>query len=148
MGRDRERREQTHPSPALPPPLPPITSSMSSAPPPVLKFSKLSFFVLEPEDLLLCGALEFYDRSFDRITPKNERRLERVVTLSSAASPTRTKPSSLPLTPSFLLSCLRKELDLDSEDKDGWFEEGARCLFDVCGFVDMVGMVGYLWPWV
>ncbi|KAK7856320.1 eukaryotic translation initiation factor 3 subunit d, partial [Quercus suber] len=70
-GRDRERREQTHPSPTLPSPLPPITSSMSSAPPPVLKFSKLSFSVPEPEDLLLCGALEFYDRSFDRITPKN-----------------------------------------------------------------------------
>nr|POE58330.1 polygalacturonase [Quercus suber] len=104
MGRDRERREQTHPSPALPPPLPPITSSMSSTPPPVLKFSKLSFSVPEPEDLLLCGALEFYDRSFDRITSKNERCLERVVTLSSAASPMRTKPSSLPLTPSFLLS--------------------------------------------
>ncbi|KAE8708878.1 Eukaryotic translation initiation factor 3 subunit D [Hibiscus syriacus] len=40
-------------------------------------FSKLSFTVPEPEDLLLCGALEYYDRSFDRITPKNERRLER-----------------------------------------------------------------------
>ncbi|KAM4129066.1 hypothetical protein ACJW30_02G216900 [Castanea mollissima] len=44
---------------------------------PVSTFSKLSFSVPEPEDLLLCGALEFYDRSFDRITPKNERRLER-----------------------------------------------------------------------
>ena len=39
---------------------------------------------------------------------------------------------------------LRKELHLDSEEEDGWFEEGARPLFDVCGFV---GMVGYLWPW-
>nr|POE82484.1 hypothetical protein CFP56_75376 [Quercus suber] len=57
MGRDKERREQTHPSPALPPPLRPITSSMSSAPPPVLKFSKLSFSVPEPEDLLLCALL-------------------------------------------------------------------------------------------
>nr|POE89495.1 eukaryotic translation initiation factor 3 subunit d [Quercus suber] len=107
MGRDRERREQTHPSLALLSLLPPITSSMSSAPPPVLKFSKLSFSVPEPEDLLLCDALEFYDRSLDRITPKNERRLEGVVTLSFAASPTRTKPSSLPLTPSSLLSCVR-----------------------------------------
>ncbi|KAK4583675.1 hypothetical protein RGQ29_021698 [Quercus rubra] len=44
---------------------------------PFSTFSKLSFSVPEPEDLLLCGALEFYDRSFDRITPKNERRLER-----------------------------------------------------------------------
>ena len=39
---------------------------------------------------------------------------------------------------------LRKELDLDSKEEDGWFEEGARPLFDVCEFV---GMVGYLWPW-
>ncbi|XP_030974467.1 eukaryotic translation initiation factor 3 subunit D-like [Quercus lobata] len=44
---------------------------------PFSTFSKLSFSVPEPEDLLLCGGLEFYDRSFDRITPKNERRLER-----------------------------------------------------------------------
>ncbi|XP_062173604.1 eukaryotic translation initiation factor 3 subunit D-like [Alnus glutinosa] len=44
---------------------------------PFSTFSKLSFSVPEPEDLLLCGALEFYDRSYDRITPKNERRLER-----------------------------------------------------------------------
>ncbi|XP_004301579.1 PREDICTED: eukaryotic translation initiation factor 3 subunit D-like [Fragaria vesca subsp. vesca] len=40
-------------------------------------FSKLSFTVPEPEDLLFCGALETYDRTVDRITPKNERRLER-----------------------------------------------------------------------
>ncbi|KAI4299391.1 hypothetical protein L6164_032857 [Bauhinia variegata] len=44
---------------------------------PFSTFSKLSFTVPEPEDLLLCGALEYYDRSYDRITPKNERRLER-----------------------------------------------------------------------
>ncbi|MBA0694473.1 hypothetical protein Goari_004760 [Gossypium aridum] len=44
---------------------------------PFSTFSKLSFSVPEPEDILLCGALEYYDRSFDRITPKNERRLER-----------------------------------------------------------------------
>ncbi|XVF40479.1 hypothetical protein PTKIN_Ptkin01aG0116900 [Pterospermum kingtungense] len=44
---------------------------------PFSTFSKLSFTVPEPDDLLLCGALEYYDRSFDRITPKNERRLER-----------------------------------------------------------------------
>ena len=35
---------------------------------------------------------------------------------------------------------LRKELDLGSEEEDGWFEEGARPLFDVCGFVG-------LWVW-
>ncbi|KAJ6838549.1 putative eukaryotic translation initiation factor 3 subunit D [Iris pallida] len=41
-------------------------------------FTKLSFSVPDPpEDLLVCGGLEFYDRSFDRVTPKNDRRLER-----------------------------------------------------------------------
>ncbi|KAK9275418.1 hypothetical protein L1049_022682 [Liquidambar formosana] len=44
---------------------------------PFSTFSKLSFSVPEPEDLLLCGGLEFYDRTYDRVTPKNERRLER-----------------------------------------------------------------------
>ncbi|KAK2642141.1 hypothetical protein Ddye_023904 [Dipteronia dyeriana] len=44
---------------------------------PFSTFSKLSFNVSEPEDLLLCGSLETYDRSYDRVTPKNERRLER-----------------------------------------------------------------------
>ncbi|GMH05448.1 hypothetical protein Nepgr_007288 [Nepenthes gracilis] len=44
---------------------------------PFSTFSKLSFVVPDPEDLLFCGALEFYDRSYDRLTPKNERRLER-----------------------------------------------------------------------
>uniref|UniRef100_A0A7N0RDB1 Eukaryotic translation initiation factor 3 subunit 7 n=1 Tax=Kalanchoe fedtschenkoi TaxID=63787 RepID=A0A7N0RDB1_KALFE len=44
---------------------------------PFSTFSKLAFTVPEPEDLLMCGALEFYDKSFDRVTPKNERRLER-----------------------------------------------------------------------
>ncbi|GAB4831183.1 Eukaryotic translation initiation factor 3 subunit D [Ancistrocladus abbreviatus] len=44
---------------------------------PFSTFSKLSFSVPEPEDLLFCGGLEFYDRSHDRLTPKNERRLER-----------------------------------------------------------------------
>uniref|UniRef100_A0A7N0REG1 Eukaryotic translation initiation factor 3 subunit D n=1 Tax=Kalanchoe fedtschenkoi TaxID=63787 RepID=A0A7N0REG1_KALFE len=44
---------------------------------PFSTFSKLAFTVPEPEDLLMCGALEYYDKSFDRVTPKNERRLER-----------------------------------------------------------------------
>ncbi|CAI8591131.1 unnamed protein product [Vicia faba] len=44
---------------------------------PFSTFTKLSYNVPEPEDLLLCGALENYDRTFDRINPKNERRLER-----------------------------------------------------------------------
>ncbi|KAF8413684.1 hypothetical protein HHK36_001676 [Tetracentron sinense] len=44
---------------------------------PFSTFSKLSFSLPEPEDLLICGALEFYDRSYDRVNPKNEKRLER-----------------------------------------------------------------------
>lgn len=44
---------------------------------PFSTFSKLSFTVPEPEDLLFCGALEPYDRTYDRVTPKNEKRLER-----------------------------------------------------------------------
>ncbi|KAL8032590.1 hypothetical protein ABFX02_13G106300 [Erythranthe guttata] len=44
---------------------------------PFSTFSKLSFSVPEPEDLLICGGLEFYDRAYDRITPKNCRPLER-----------------------------------------------------------------------
>ncbi|CAK7350576.1 unnamed protein product [Dovyalis caffra] len=44
---------------------------------PFSTFTKLSFSVPEPEDLILCGGLEYYDKSFDRITPKAERRLER-----------------------------------------------------------------------
>ena len=43
---------------------------------PFSTFSKLSFTVPEPENLLLCDALEYYDRSCDRITPKNECRLK------------------------------------------------------------------------
>ncbi|KAF5179525.1 Eukaryotic translation initiation factor 3 subunit d [Thalictrum thalictroides] len=44
---------------------------------PFSTFSKLSFTVPEPEDLLICGGLEYYDKSYDRINPKNEKRLER-----------------------------------------------------------------------
>uniref|UniRef100_A0A6N2KEW7 Eukaryotic translation initiation factor 3 subunit 7 n=1 Tax=Salix viminalis TaxID=40686 RepID=A0A6N2KEW7_SALVM len=44
---------------------------------PFSTFTKLSFSVPEPEDMILCGGLESYDKSFDRITPKAERRLER-----------------------------------------------------------------------
>lgn len=44
---------------------------------PFSTFSKLSYSVPEPEDLLICGGLEFYDRSYDRITPKNCKPLER-----------------------------------------------------------------------
>ncbi|KAD3337796.1 hypothetical protein R6Q59_027389 [Mikania micrantha] len=44
---------------------------------PFSTFTKLSYNVSEPEDLLICGSLESYDKSYDRVTPKNERRLER-----------------------------------------------------------------------
>nr|XP_043609610.1 eukaryotic translation initiation factor 3 subunit D-like [Erigeron canadensis] len=44
---------------------------------PFSTFSKLSYTVPEPEDLVICGAVESYDKSYDRTTPKNERRLER-----------------------------------------------------------------------
>ncbi|KAF6168617.1 hypothetical protein GIB67_005229 [Kingdonia uniflora] len=44
---------------------------------PFTTFSKLAYNVPEPEDLLMCGALEFYDRGYDRVTPKNDKRLER-----------------------------------------------------------------------
>ncbi|KAF0902959.1 hypothetical protein E2562_022599 [Oryza meyeriana var. granulata] len=45
---------------------------------PFSSFSKLSFAVADqPEDTLVCGAIEYYDRAFDRVNPKAERRLER-----------------------------------------------------------------------
>ncbi|KAK9150139.1 hypothetical protein Syun_008448 [Stephania yunnanensis] len=44
---------------------------------PFSSFSKLSYTVPDPEDILVCGGLEFYDRSYDRVNPKNEKRLER-----------------------------------------------------------------------
>ncbi|KAJ7551005.1 hypothetical protein O6H91_07G129400 [Diphasiastrum complanatum] len=44
---------------------------------PFTSFSKLSFTVGEPEDLVMCGGLEYYDKTYDRVTPKSERRLER-----------------------------------------------------------------------
>jgi len=44
---------------------------------PFTTFSKLSYSVGEPEDLVMCGALEYYDRVYDRVTPKSEKRLER-----------------------------------------------------------------------
>lgn len=45
---------------------------------PFANFTKLSFTVNDqPEDLLVCGAVEFYDRAYDRVNPKAARRLER-----------------------------------------------------------------------
>ncbi|CAD5124348.1 DgyrCDS12637 [Dimorphilus gyrociliatus] len=43
------------------------------------RLAKLSLPTInEPEDLKLCGSLEFYDKSYDRITTKSERRLNRI----------------------------------------------------------------------
>ncbi|CAH1795586.1 unnamed protein product [Owenia fusiformis] len=43
------------------------------------RLSKLSLpNVDEPEDLLKCGSLEFYEKNYDRVTTKNEKRLRRI----------------------------------------------------------------------
>ena len=34
--------------------------------------------VSPPEDLVTCGALDYFDRAFERVTTKNERRLQRI----------------------------------------------------------------------
>lgn len=39
--------------------------------------TKLSLSVDEPEDLAFCGTLWHYDKTFDRLTAKNTRRLEK-----------------------------------------------------------------------
>ncbi|KAE8783264.1 eukaryotic translation initiation factor 3 subunit D-like [Hordeum vulgare] len=45
---------------------------------PFANFTKLSFAVNDqPEDLLVCGAVDSYDRAYDRVNPKTARRLER-----------------------------------------------------------------------
>ncbi|KAG0631213.1 hypothetical protein M758_1G235700 [Ceratodon purpureus] len=44
---------------------------------PLTSLSKLSYEVGEPEDITTCGTLEYYDRAFDRVTPKTEKPLER-----------------------------------------------------------------------
>jgi translation initiation factor 3 subunit D len=45
---------------------------------PFANLTKLSFSVADqPEDLLSCGAVESYNRAFDRVNPKAARRLER-----------------------------------------------------------------------
>eukprot|EP00088_Acartia_fossae_P035904 TRINITY_DN3702_c0_g1_i2.p1 TRINITY_DN3702_c0_g1~~TRINITY_DN3702_c0_g1_i2.p1 ORF type:complete len:548 (-),score=137.59 TRINITY_DN3702_c0_g1_i2:328-1971(-) len=43
------------------------------------RLSKLSLpNVAEPDDLIQCGSLEFYDKTYDRINVKNERNLQRI----------------------------------------------------------------------
>ncbi|KAF3642578.1 Eukaryotic translation initiation factor 3 subunit D [Capsicum annuum] len=44
---------------------------------PFLTFSKLALSIPKPEDLLIYGGLEFYDRYYDWTTPKIECRLDR-----------------------------------------------------------------------
>ncbi|KAG0580305.1 hypothetical protein KC19_4G164200 [Ceratodon purpureus] len=44
---------------------------------PLTSLSKLSYEVGEPEDITTCGTLEYYDKTFDRVTPKTEKPLER-----------------------------------------------------------------------
>lgn len=39
--------------------------------------SKLNHNAGEPTDITTCGALEYYDKNFDRVTPRSERPLER-----------------------------------------------------------------------
>lgn len=40
-------------------------------------FSKLHFPVGEPEELAFCGQLQYYEKLFDRVTPKATRPLQR-----------------------------------------------------------------------
>lgn len=40
-------------------------------------FSKLHFSVGEPTDVAFCGRLQYYDKLFDRVTPKATRPLQR-----------------------------------------------------------------------
>ncbi|KAJ3670784.1 hypothetical protein LUZ60_008210 [Juncus effusus] len=60
---------------------------------PFSTFTKLSFAVSDqPEDLLICGSLDFYDRSFDRVNPKNDKRLERMKTRNAVRVTTTDDP--------------------------------------------------------
>lgn len=44
---------------------------------PLTALSKLNFDAGEPEDIVSCGTLEYYDKANDRITPKMEKPVER-----------------------------------------------------------------------
>jgi translation initiation factor 3 subunit D len=44
---------------------------------PLTSLSKLSYEVGEPEDVTTCGTLEYYNKTYDRVTPKTEKPLER-----------------------------------------------------------------------
>lgn len=44
---------------------------------PFTSLQKLNYQAPQPEDLAFCGALEYYDKSYDRATPKTERPLKK-----------------------------------------------------------------------
>lgn len=44
---------------------------------PFTSLAKLNFTVGTPEDIAFCGALEYYDKVYDRVTPKADRPLKR-----------------------------------------------------------------------
>lgn len=44
---------------------------------PFTSLAKLNFTVGQPEDIAFCGALEYYDKVYDRVTPKADRPLKR-----------------------------------------------------------------------
>ena len=44
---------------------------------PFTSLAKLNFTVGKPEDIAFCGALEYYDKVYDRVTPKVDRPLKR-----------------------------------------------------------------------
>jgi translation initiation factor 3 subunit D len=44
---------------------------------PFTSLTKLNYQAPPPEDLAFCGALEYYDKSYDRVTPKTDRPLKK-----------------------------------------------------------------------
>lgn len=44
---------------------------------PFTSLLKLSYSIGNPQDLRFCGKLQYYDKSFDRVTPRLEKPLQR-----------------------------------------------------------------------
>lgn len=44
---------------------------------PFTSLTKLHYQAPAPEDLAFCGQLEYYDKSYDRVTPKTEKALKK-----------------------------------------------------------------------
>ena len=44
---------------------------------PFTSLVKLNYQVGEPTDLAFCGQLEYYDKAYDRVTPRTEKPLKR-----------------------------------------------------------------------